>query len=84
MGQTLLSICTILQCTGSEHVFENLVHSLCLSICLGVISCAIVKFGANRLVQALPELGYPLGPSIRHDANRCSMESKDVVHIQIG
>jgi hypothetical protein len=81
--QTLLPICTVFQSTSLEHVLKNLVHPLCLSICLWVVSGAIVKSGVNRLMQALLELGHPLGPSVIYDANRCSMESKDVVHIQI-
>jgi hypothetical protein len=60
-----------------------MIHSLCLPICLRVISGAIVKTSANQLVQTLPEPRCPLCSSIIYDANKCPVKSENVFDIQI-
>ena len=82
MRQTLLPIRPIFQDTNSEHILQDLVHSLCLAIHLRVVSGAVIQSSPNCLVNTLLELGHILRPSIRHYAHRGSVKPENVIHIE--
>ena len=83
MWQTLLLIRPIFQNTSSEHILQDLVHSLCLAIRLRVVSGVVIQSSPDCLVETLLELGHILCPSIRHYAHRGSMKLENVIHIEI-
>jgi len=83
MWQTLLPIRPIFQNISSEHILQDLVHSLCLAIHLRVVSSIVIQSSLECLVETLPELGHILHPLIRHYAHRGSMNPENVIHIEI-
>ena len=82
MRQTLLPIRPILQNTSSEHILQDLSHSLCLAIHLRVVSSAVIQSSLNCLVETILELGHILRPSIKHYAHRGSVKPENVIHIE--
>ena len=83
MWQILLPIRPIFQNTSSEHILQDLVHSLCLAIHLRVVSGVVIQSSPDCLVETLLELGHILHPLIRHFAHRGSMKPENVIHIEI-
>ena len=83
MWQTLLPIRPIFQKTSSEHILQDLVHSLCLAIRLRVVSGVVIQSSPDCLREILLELGHILHPLIRHYAHRGSVKLENVIHIEI-
>jgi hypothetical protein len=54
--QAFIPAGTILNSTGSKHILQHLVGSLCLPICLRMISGAETQLRIQRIMQLLPEL----------------------------
>jgi hypothetical protein len=52
--QTLLPLVLIVHHTCMEHVFQHLVHTLCLTISLRVISLTVDQMSTQRRMQLLP------------------------------
>ena len=65
--QTLVPTSTILQCTSSQHIFQNLVDPFSLSISLWVVSRTEIQLCPQRSMYFLPELRCKLSASIRHN-----------------
>ena len=83
MWQILLPIRPIFQNTSSEHIVQDLIHSLCLPIYPWVVSSAVIQSSPDCLVESLLELGHILRPSIKHYAHRGSVKPENVIHIEI-
>jgi hypothetical protein len=83
VGQTFLPIRPIFQDTSSEHILQNLIDPLCLTICLWVVCGAVVKSSSYGLVDTLLELGHVLRTTIRHYASGGSVESENMLDVQI-
>jgi hypothetical protein len=81
MGQAFLPIRPILQDTSSEHVLQNLINPLYLTICLWVVCDAIIQLSPNGLMETLLELGHVLRATIRHYASGGSVESENVLDV---
>jgi len=69
--------------TSSEHILQDLVHSLCLAICLRVVSSDVIQSNLDGLMETLLELGHILRPLIRHYAHRGSVKPKNAIYIKI-
>jgi hypothetical protein len=81
VGQTFLLIKPILQDTSSEHILQNLINPLYLTICLWVVCGVVLKLSPYGLVETLPELGHILCATIRYYASGRSMESENVLDV---
>lgn len=69
--------------TSSKHVFKDLIHTLCLSICLGVIGCAEVESGSQGFMQALPKSRRELRTSVGYYPFEHSKQANNRGHIQL-
>jgi hypothetical protein len=69
--------------TGSQHILEDLIYSLDMSICLRVLCRTEVQTGIHGLMQPVLELQSELGPSNRHDPLGHSMQIDYPRHIQL-
>ena len=83
IGEVLIPALPKVYSTSSEHVFKNLVHTLCLTICLWMISGAEVESGTQGFVQAFPESGSELGSSVRHDLFGYSVKTDNLGYVQL-
>jgi hypothetical protein len=80
---TLILTSTILQCTSSHHVFQNLVGPFCLSISLGMISRTEIQLCSQRSMYLVPELWSKLSTSIRRDLLSDPMQAHYSFHVQL-
>jgi hypothetical protein len=83
VGQDFLTIRPILQDTCSEHILQNLINPLYLTIYLWVVCGVVIKSSPSGLMETLPELGHVLRTMIRHYASGGSVESENVLDVQI-
>jgi hypothetical protein len=60
--QTLVPFARVIQYTSSKHIFKNLIHPLCLTIGLWMISQAVDPTCPQGSMQLLPEASDKLGP----------------------
>jgi hypothetical protein len=54
--------------THMEHVFQHLVHMLCLTISLWMISRAVDQVSTQRSMQLLPKMNDKLSSSVKDDS----------------
>jgi hypothetical protein len=53
--QTVFPLGSIRQNTGSQHIFQDLIYSLCLTSSLRVIGCAEGEFCSQGFVKFVPK-----------------------------
>jgi hypothetical protein len=80
--QTFVPFVWIVQYTSSEHIVKNLIHPLYLTIGLGMISQAMDQTHPQGNMQLLSEASDKLGPSVRNDGIRHTMQAQDARNIQ--
>jgi hypothetical protein len=71
--QALVPTVSVVRHTCMEHILKHLVHLLCLTIGLQVISRTVDQVGTQRSMQLLPEMSNKLGSSVNDDGVGHSM-----------
>ena len=74
---------TIGECTGSKHIFENLIYSLRLTIGLRMISRTANELSTKGCMEVLPKTCNELGTTVRNDSLGYSMQTQDTTDIQL-
>jgi hypothetical protein len=72
----------VVQYTSPEHILKNLIHPLCLTIGLQMISQAMDQTRPQGSMQLLPKVSDELGPPVRNDGLWHTMQTQDVRNIQ--
>src|ERR1041385_743507 len=70
---------TIIQCTSSQHILQDLIDSLGLPIYLRMERCIELQPSAQGFMQLTPKLRSKLSTSIRHYLAWNSMQTNKVV-----
>src|SRR6185312_12634500 len=81
--QALIPTSTILNSTSSQHIFQHLVGSLCLPICLKMIGGAETQLRIQRIMELLPESRSELRPSVRYDLLGHTMQADNLRDVQL-
>ena len=66
-----------------QNFFQHTIHSVCLTICLGMKCCANLHVGSEKLLQVLSECASESGVSVKHFVLRNSMRCKDPVLVEL-
>src|SRR6185312_15235805 len=74
---------TVLNGTSSQHILQHLVGSLCLPICLRVISRTEMQLRIQRIMELLPEPRSKLRPSVRYDLIGHTMQADNPRYVQL-
>jgi hypothetical protein len=72
----------VLQSISSQHMLQNLINFLGLTIVLSMIYKTKTQLGIQGFMQPLPELQSKLSSSIRHNLLRHNMQTNYPWHIQ--
>jgi hypothetical protein len=79
----LVPFWSIYQNTSTEHIFDDFIDSLRLSISLGVISWAADEMGAQTLMYLLPKMSNEDRSSIGDDGVQGAMIADDVGYVEL-
>ena len=70
--------------TSPEKIFQNLIHPLSLAICLRMISCAQIQFGAQSILKCFPEFTGENRISIAYNTGWYTMKFNYFSHVYLG
>jgi hypothetical protein len=76
--RTLIPTTTMFKGTSSQHIFQNLICPLSLSVGLRVIGWAKVQLCIHGLMKLLPKMRCELGTSVRHYLLRHTMHARSL------
>ena len=69
---------------NAEVLFQGLVYSFCLTVCLGMIAGSEVQTDSEECAKRTQKVGDELGTSVRGDMHRDSVFREYVLEIKLG